>query len=122
MSHSSGSVSFSDSYTVSNGEAKSTAWSSDGNYVLAGSGGTSASVTLLSHSSGSLSFADSYLNTSNRQANGVAFTPDGSYIADAYPNTSPYFNLLDHTTAGSLSLATTYTLASDGWNAVFSPN
>jgi len=51
-------------------------------------------------------------------AGGVA---GGSYIAVAHIG-SPYFTLLDHTTPGSVSLAATYTLASNGLGTAFSPD
>lgn len=47
--------------------------------------------------------------------------PTGSYIS-LVTTTSPYFILLDHTTAGSVSLADTYTLQGQGRDVGFSPD
>ena len=44
----------------------------------------------------------------------------GSYIAVAHENT-PSFTLLDHTTPGTVTLATTYSLAGTGNGTAFSP-
>jgi len=126
VSHSSGSLSFADSYTAAVGnsnEVYTVAFSPDGNYIAVGSGynsGTaSATFTLLDHTTaGSLSLADTY--TFPDAINSVDFSPDGNYIAVGFNAATSGVTLLDHTTPGSVSFATSYATP-DGAAVKFSP-
>lgn len=95
--------------------------------AAAGSGGNTYYIgagintvfTLLEFDGSSISVAATYTLAGSARPNGVAVTPDGNYFAVAVFNPST-FTLLDHTTQGSISLATTYTLAGDGNGTDFS--
>jgi hypothetical protein len=101
-----GTLSLATSYNNLGGNANDVAFTSDGNYLAAAHAGTPR-LTVLDHTTpGSLSFAASY--TLGGTANGVAFNPSNNYLAVAH-SIAPRFTLLNHS-AGSLSLAATYTL------------
>jgi WD40 repeat protein len=111
-----GSLSLATTYALSNPDnsvAQGCSWSPDGAYIALGSwisGGT-ATLTLLSHTAGTVSFAATY-QTGYSSALGMAFSPDGNYIAasgttNGTSGGTEAVVLLNHT-AGSLSLATTY--------------
>jgi len=85
-------------------------FSPDMNYLAVCYGGDS-DVALLNFNEGSVSLATTYRGaTFLGFGRDVRFSNDGDYIAFASTG-SPYFVLMDHTTPGSLSIATTYTLA-----------
>lgn len=120
LSRSGGSVSRSSDFSGVGNNATAVAFSPDGNYIAVGSE-TSPFFKLLSRSGGSVSLADTY-TTANYiiGKTAISWSPDGNYIAVAHWD-SPYFTLLDHTSAGSVSLAATYTLGGNGYGTAFHP-
>lgn len=120
-----GTVSLATTYTLIAGigaiYSNAVDFSPDGNYIAVATGAT---VTLLNHTTpGSLSLATTYTTLGS---GGVArnpffarFSKDGDYIATSCDSLDGsnvlQVTLLNHTTPGTLSLATTYTLAGGPW-------
>lgn len=107
-----GSLSLATTYDVSHNGGINIRFSPDGNYIAVVGGGNPNGLTLLNHTTpGSVSLSATYTFTDNATADSVAFTPDGRYVAVGVTIVNPgnpIVTLLDHTTAGSLSLAATY--------------